>query len=223
MYLQQTPPSSASAPQVLASPRTVRRQDSPFHRRTAAATLRQRPLSIPLLLTLTLTAVLLLAQPAHAKRDYYDLLDVPRDAHVSTIKKSYRRLARIYHPDKNPGDKKKEIKFKDISQAYEVLSDKQKREVYDQFGEEGLKQNGGNGGHHHGFPGGGGFRMEFDDSAFEDMFAGGGFGGGGFGGGFGSGGGGRRFRQQPPPRRKVCYDSKVCENGQCYMQKECSS
>lgn len=158
-----------------------------------------------------------------AGRDYYDLLDVPHDAPVSIIKKSYRRLARLYHPDKHPGDKKKEQKFKQISEAYEVLSDEEKRRTYDQFGEEGLKAGGGGGGgrFHQGGFGGQEFRMEFDSGMFNDFF------GGGFGSGFGGGFGGfddgfRGRRQRPPPRRqKVCFQNKVCENNKCFMVSEC--
>lgn len=170
--------------------------------------------TLVLLLTFSIPAV-------HGGRDYYDLLGVPRDADASIIKKSYRRLAKVYHPDKNRGDKKVEQKFKDISKAYEVLVDPEKREVYDRYGEEGLKQNGGNGGgpggpgggnffhnFHHG-GGGNGFRMEFDNTMFEEMFGGGGF-----------GGHGRRHEQ---PRRKVCFENKVCEDGRCFLVKECKS
>lgn len=161
---------------------------------------------------------------ALAGRDYYDLLGVPRDADVSVIKKSYRKLAKMYHPDKNPGDKKVEDKFKDISKAYEVLADPDKRQVYDQYGEEGLKRNGGGPGgpggpffhqFHQGGGPGGGFRMEFDNNMFEEMFGGGGgFGGGGFGG---------QRRRHEQARRKVCLENKVCEKGRCFMVKECKS
>lgn len=177
----------------------------------------------------TLFVIAVMACVAKAGRDYYDLLGVPRDADVSVIKKSYRRLAKLYHPDKNPGDKKVEDKFKGISKAYEVLADPEKRQVYDQFGEEGLKQNGGGGPRGPGGPGGffhhfqqgggsgGGFRMEFDPNMFEDMF------GGGSGGGFGGGGFGNQRRRHEQARRKVCLENKVCENGRCFMVKECKS
>lgn len=69
-----------------------------------------------------------------AKRDYYSILNVPRSATPDEIKKSYRKLAMQYHPDKNPGDKKAEEKFKELSEAYDVLSDTEKRSAYDQFG-----------------------------------------------------------------------------------------
>jgi curved DNA-binding protein len=73
-------------------------------------------------------------------KDYYAVLGVPRDATAEAIKKSYRKLALKYHPDKNPGDKKAEEKFKEITEAYAVLSDAEKRKQYDQFGETGFHQ-----------------------------------------------------------------------------------
>lgn len=75
-----------------------------------------------------------------SKEDYYKLLNVNKNASDSDIKKSYRKLAMKYHPDRNPGDKRSEEKFKEISEAYEVLSDKNKRHSYDQFGHEGVDQ-----------------------------------------------------------------------------------
>src|SRR5689334_8045300 len=69
-----------------------------------------------------------------AKRDYYEVLEVTRTEEADGIKKSYRRLAIKYHPDKNPGDKAAEDKFKELSEAYEILSDPQKRSAYDQYG-----------------------------------------------------------------------------------------
>ena len=113
-----------------------------------------------------------------AKRDYYEVLGVGRDASANDIKKAYRKLAIKYHPDKNPGDKEAEEKFKEAAEAYSVLSDADKKARYDQFGHEGLS--GGAGG---GFNGAG---MDMNDifSMFGDIFGGGGFGGfGGFGGG----------------------------------------
>lgn len=101
-----------------------------------------------------------------AKRDYYEVLGVSRDASAAEIKKAYRRLALKYHPDKNPGDKEAEAKFKEAAEAYEVLSDPEKRQKYDQFGHEGLK-----GVHMRDFP-----SMQDIFSAFGDIF---GFGGGG--------------------------------------------
>lgn len=121
------------------------------------------------------------------KRDYYEVLGVSKDADAKEIKKAYRKLAMKYHPDKNPGNKEAEEKFKEINEAYEVLSDEEKRSTYDRFGHDGLNNQGGFGGGQ-GFGGGfggGGF------GGFEDIF-GDIFGSGGFGGGFGGGGSSRR-------------------------------
>lgn len=111
-----------------------------------------------------------------AKQDYYELLGVSRDASDRDIKRAYRKLAMKYHPDRNPGDKEAEDKFKEISEAYEVLSDAQKKAAYDQFGHAGVDgQAGGFGG------GGGGFGGDFSDifgDVFGDIFGGGGGGGG---------------------------------------------
>ena len=70
------------------------------------------------------------------KRDYYEVLGVSKDADAKEIKKAYRKLAMKYHPDKNPGDKAAEEKFKEINEAYEVLSDENKRNTYDRFGHD---------------------------------------------------------------------------------------
>ena len=123
-----------------------------------------------------------------AKRDYYEVLEVPKTATADEIKKAYRKKAIQYHPDKNPGDKEAEEKFKEAAEAYSVLSDPDKRAKYDQFGFDGLNGASGFGGG--GFSGG----MSMDDifSMFGDIF-GGGFGGGGFGGFSGFGG---RTRQR---------------------------
>ncbi|MBR2200716.1 MAG: molecular chaperone DnaJ [Bacteroidales bacterium] len=104
------------------------------------------------------------------KRDYYEVLGVGKSASKDEIKKAYRKLAMQYHPDRNPGDKVAEEKFKEAAEAYEVLSDDQKRQRYDQFGHAGVS----------GAGGGGGFNMDIEDifSNFGDIF-------GGFGGGFG--------------------------------------
>ncbi len=104
---------------------------------------------------------------------YYEVLEVQRDADKGILKKAYRKMAMKYHPDKNPGDKEAEENFKVVNEAYQVLSDEGKRQIYDQYGKEGLEGHGQGRG---GFGGGG-----FDDlsSMFEDMFSG----GGGFGGG----------------------------------------
>ncbi|MGX4613983.1 molecular chaperone DnaJ [Clostridioides difficile] len=105
------------------------------------------------------------------KRDYYEVLGISKGAEAQEIKKAYRKLAMKYHPDRNPGDKEAEEKFKEINEAYEVLSDDTKRKTYDQFGHDGLNGQGDFGGQ--GF---GGFEDMFGD-IFGDMF-GGSFGGG---------------------------------------------
>ena len=105
-----------------------------------------------------------------SKRDYYEILEVSVTASEGEIKKAYRKLAMRYHPDRNPDDKEAEDKFKEASEAYEVLSDAQKRQAYDQFGHAGVDGSAGHGGF-----GGGGF-ADFGD-IFGDIF-GGGFGGG---------------------------------------------
>ena len=74
-----------------------------------------------------------------AKRDYYEVLGVKKGASADDIKRKYRQLAIKYHPDKNPGDKEAEAKFKECAEAYEVLSDAEKRKRYDQFGHDGLR------------------------------------------------------------------------------------
>jgi molecular chaperone DnaJ len=76
------------------------------------------------------------------ERDYYEILDVGKNASEEEIKRSYRKLAMQYHPDRNPGDMKAEERFKEASEAYEVLRDPEKREIYDRFGHEGLKGTG---------------------------------------------------------------------------------
>lgn len=108
-----------------------------------------------------------------AKRDYYEILGVAKGVSEADLKKAYRRVAMKYHPDRNPDDKDAEEKFKEASEAYEVLSDENKRAAYDQYGHAGLEGAGGMGG---GFSGGG----------FSDIF------GDVFGDIFGGGGGGRR-------------------------------
>lgn len=99
-----------------------------------------------------------------SKRDYYDILEVPRDADESTIKKSYRKIAMKYHPDRNPDDKTAEEKFKEAAEAYEVLSDPDKRAKYDRYGHAGVSGQGG------GFYDGGGMNMEDIFSQFGDVF-----------------------------------------------------
>src|SRR3954466_3410610 len=103
------------------------------------------------------------------KKDYYEILGVKKSASVEDIRKAFRKLARKYHPDVNPGDKKAEEKFKEISEANEVLSDPKKRKIYDQLGY---------------------YSDNIDPAAAEAYARGGGFGAGGFGGsGPGAGGG----------------------------------
>ena len=116
------------------------------------------------------------------KRDYYEVLGVQKNANADEIKKAYRKAAIKYHPDKNPGDKEAEEKFKEAAEAYDVLSNPDKRARYDQFGHAGMSGAAGGGA---GF-GGGGFSMEDIFSQFGDIF------GGHFGGGFRSSGGGAR-------------------------------
>lgn len=121
-----------------------------------------------------------------AKRDYYEVLGVGKDVSPDELKKAYRKLALKYHPDRNPGDKEAEEKFKEAAEAYDVLSNPDKKARYDQFGHEGLNGQGGFGG--------GGMNMDDIFSHFGDIF-GDFFGGGrGFGGFSGFGGGGQRRR-----------------------------
>ena len=120
------------------------------------------------------------------KRDYYEVLEVPKTASEDEIKKAYRKAAIKYHPDKNPGDKAAEEKFKEAAEAYDVLSNADKRARYDQFGHAANAQSasGGAGGYGGGFDGGfgGAFSMEDIFERFGNIF------GGHFGGGFGGGG-----------------------------------
>ena len=114
---------------------------------------------------------------ADNKRDYYEVLGVDKSASDDVIKKAYRKLAKQYHPDLNPGDKNAEAKFKEVNEAYEVLSDKDKKARYDQFGFAGVDPNfGGGAGGGNPYAGGAG---GFDFTDIFDSFFGGGFGGGG--------------------------------------------
>lgn len=135
-----------------------------------------------------------------SKRDYYEVLEITRSATVEEIKKAYKKKAIQYHPDKNPGDPTAEEKFKEAAEAYEVLSDEQKKAKYDRYGHDAP---GGFGGHS-----GGGFSMDDIFSQFGDIF-GGGFGGfGGFGGG-----GGRRVNRGSDLRVKVKLSLKEIATG----------
>ena len=122
------------------------------------------------------------------KRDYYEVLGLKKGASDDEIKKAFRKMAMKYHPDKNPGDKSAEEKFKEINEAYAVLSDPDKKDKYDRFGHAGVDPNAGFGGG--GFGGGfGGF------GGFEDIFD-------MFGGAFsGFGGGGRSGARRNGPRK----------------------
>lgn len=112
-----------------------------------------------------------------AKRDYYEVLGVDKNADENTLKKAYRKLAMKYHPDRNPDDKEAEEKFKEAAEAYDVLNDPQKKAQYDRFGHAGMGQQGGFGG------GAGGMTMEDIMAQFGGMFGGAGGGGDFFGGG----------------------------------------
>ena len=147
-----------------------------------------------------------------AKRDYYEVLGVERSASADEIKKAYRKAALKYHPDKTPGDKEVEEKFKEAAEAYDVLSNPDKKARYDQFGHAGM--NGPAGG---GTYSSGGFSMEDIFSQFGDIFGGhfgGGFGGfSGFGGFGGSAGGARRVNRGSDLRVKVRLTLKEIVNG----------
>ena len=112
------------------------------------------------------------------KRDYYEILGIDKNASDNDIKHAYRNLAKKYHPDMNPGDAEAEKHFKEVNEAYEVLSDPDKRAKYDQYGHAGFDQSFGGGGYQYS---GGGFDFDLG-SIFGDFF----------GGGFGTRGGGQR-------------------------------
>ncbi len=131
-----------------------------------------------------------------AKRDYYEILGVSRDASAEEIKKAYRKLAVKFHPDKNPGDHAAEEKFKELGEAYEALSDPDKRAAYDRYGHAAFSGGGGGGGF------GGGFHDPMD--LFSQVF------GGAFGGGFEEFfGGGRRQRSGKQRGSDLRYDLEI--------------
>ncbi|MEN9929097.1 MAG: hypothetical protein RLZZ231_1018 [Bacteroidota bacterium] len=136
------------------------------------------------------------------KKDFYEILGVSKSASEAEIKKAYRKRAIEFHPDKNPGDKQAEEKFKEAAEAYEVLSDAQKKAKYDQYGHQAFDGSGGFGG--------GGMNMDDIFSQFGDIFGGGGF--GGFGG-FGGGGGGQRRAKGSNLRIKVKLTLEEIANG----------
>ena len=131
-----------------------------------------------------------------AKRDYYEVLGVPKTVTTEELKKAYRKLAVQYHPDKNPGDKTAEDKFKEVGEAYDILNDADKRAAYDRYGHAAFQG---------GMPGGGGSGGGFHDpfDIFREVFGGGGGGGGGgiFEQFFGGGGGGGRRKSASGPQR----------------------
>lgn len=143
-----------------------------------------------------------------AKRDYYEVLGVAKSADEKEIKKAYRKVAMKFHPDRNPDDKAAEDKFKEAAEAYEVLSDADKKARYDRYGHAGMGQGG--------FGGGGGhMNMEDIFSQFGDIFGGGGGGGSPFESFFGGGGGRTRSRGQKGAnlRIKVALTLEDIENG----------
>ncbi len=140
-----------------------------------------------------------------AKRDYYEVLGVDKGASADEIKKAYRKLAVKYHPDKNPGDKEAEEKFKEAAEAYSILSDPDKKAKYDQFGHAGVD------GAAPDFSGGFGNLNDILNDLFGGAFSGGGFSGfgGGFGSGFGGGFGGGRQQQRVYKGRDIRVRAKL--------------
>lgn len=135
-----------------------------------------------------------------SKKDFYEVLGIARNASPEEIKKAYRKKAIQYHPDKNPDDKEAEENFKTCAEAYEVLSDPNKKAKYDQYGHQAFDGNGGFGGH-------GGMNMDDIFSQFGDIF------GGGFGGFGGGGGGGQRRMKGSNLRIKVKLTLEEIANG----------
>ncbi|KAJ8907356.1 hypothetical protein NDN08_007470 [Rhodosorus marinus] len=173
--------------------------------------------------------IVLVARSVVAGRDYYADLTLDRGASKTEIKAAFRKLARIYHPDRNPKDKNAQKKFQEITTAYEVLSDDKKKEIYDMYGEEGLKEDGGGGGGG-GFGGFGGGGFNFGGTTFHFNMGGGGGGSRGrrAGGGRGYGwddedlgyGGGWGHQQRREPR--TCEKKKVCSPQGCHIIESCS-
>ncbi len=140
-----------------------------------------------------------------SKKDYYEILEVSKVSNNDEIKKAYRKMAIKFHPDKNPGNKGAEEKFKEAAEAYEVLSNTEKKQRYDQYGHAGLGNNGGFSGGRGGF---GGMNMDDIFSQFGDVF------GGHFSGGGGNGGrGGKRVNRGSNLRVKVKVSLEEISNG----------
>ncbi|MGA9639492.1 molecular chaperone DnaJ [Flavobacterium sp.] len=136
------------------------------------------------------------------KKDFYEILGISKGADAAAIKKAYRKKAIEFHPDKNPGDKTAEEKFKEAAEAYEILSDPAKKQKYDQYGHQAFDGSGGFGGGGHG-----GMNMDDIFSQFGDIF------GGGFGGFGGGGGGGPRRTKGSNLRIKVKLTLEEIANG----------
>ncbi len=140
------------------------------------------------------------------KEDFYDILGLDKSASAAEIKKAYRKKAIEFHPDKNPGDEKAEENFKKAAEAYEILSDPNKKSKYDQFGHQAFQGGG--------FGGGGGMNMDDIFSQFGDIFGSAFGGGGGFSGGFGGGfGGGQRRVKGSNLRIRVSLTLEEIANG----------